>query len=272
MKTVSVQRFVEGVNSIYVEQPGYQLGHDGSDGTCDCIGMPRGGLERAGATDVKNMRGTNQAARKAIENLSELKLESQLSVGDVVLKVRDKDDPSMPLPDQYRKGGSDYDPEVGETNFTHIGTVTKIFPLEITHMTSPKPKKDSSIKGWSWFGQLPWVEYIPFDEDIIPDIDTATVFSENGKPVKMRQKPSTSCRVYDEVPCGAVVNVIDWDCATDKSGNAWSSIAYGNRVGWFMMSRFLYSELFVTVTIPGLTKEQADELLRQYPDGYITAG
>ena len=142
MKTVTVDQFCKGVESICVEQPAYREGGDGSDGTCDCIGMSRGGLERAGATDITNMRGTNQAARKTIKNLQKIKKADQLKKGDQVLKVRDKDDESMKLPDRYRKGGADYDPTWGETNFTHIGTVTKTDPLEITHMTSPTAKKD----------------------------------------------------------------------------------------------------------------------------------
>ena len=159
MKKISPEQYVDGVESIYVEKPSYQLGHDGSDGKCDCIGMCRGGLERAGVDDVSGMRGTNYAARHTIKNMAKIESEDQLMLGDVVLKTRDKDDKNMPLPDQYRKGGSDYSKEWGETNFTHIGTVTHVHPLEITHMTSPTAKKDTSLKGWSYFGELPWVTY-----------------------------------------------------------------------------------------------------------------
>ena len=48
MKTISAEKYVEGVNSIYIEQPTYRTGGDGSDGTCDCIGMCRGALKRSG--------------------------------------------------------------------------------------------------------------------------------------------------------------------------------------------------------------------------------
>ena len=179
MSKITAEKYCEGVNSIYVEKPEYQKGHDGSDGKCDCIGMCRGGLKRGGATGVTNMSGTNQAARKTIKNLQALKGTDQLLIGDVVLKTRDKDDPDMPLPDRYRKGGADYDPKWGETNFTHIGTVTCLKPLEITHMTSPTAKKDTKLKGWGYLGELPWVKYSaapepgpepdpdpPFDPDI----------------------------------------------------------------------------------------------------------
>lgn len=270
---VSASKYCDGVESIYIENPDYELGHDGSDGKCDCIGMPRGALERAGATDVRNMRGTNQAARKTIENLQNLKSESQLRVGDVVLKTRDPNDANYPLPDRYRKGGADYDPTWGETNFTHIGTVTHVNPIEITHMTSPKAKKDKSIKGWSFYGELPWVEYGSGPEPG-PDPQEATVYSENGRPVKMRQKPSTSCKMYDEVPCGEVVEVLTKDCTTDKAGNVWSKISYGSRTGWYMMSRFLIFDepvgTLYTVTIPNLMEDQANNLLAMYPGSWKT--
>ncbi|MBR3237016.1 MAG: hypothetical protein IKF99_01110, partial [Oscillospiraceae bacterium] len=118
---ITVERFIEGIESIYREKPEYKTGHDGSDGFCDCIGMPRGALKREGVTGIKNMNGTNTAARKTIVGLAKIESTSQLCLGDVVLKVRDTDDPDMPLPDKFRKGGSDYDPTWGETNFTHIG-------------------------------------------------------------------------------------------------------------------------------------------------------
>ena len=44
MKQITPEKYVEGINSIYIEQPTYRTGGDGSDGTCDCIGMVRGAL------------------------------------------------------------------------------------------------------------------------------------------------------------------------------------------------------------------------------------
>lgn len=262
MTQITPEKYVEGVDSIYVEQPAYQLGHDGSDGTCDCIGMPRGALERKGVTGVTNMRGTNQAARKTITGLQQLKKAGQLCLGDVVLKVRDKDDKSMPLPDQYRRGGSDYSEKFGEINFTHIGTVTRVDPLEITHMTSPTAKKDTSIKGWTWFGQLPWVSAdaeVPEE----PAAQTwATVCAESGKTVKMRARPSTLCRTYWDVPIGAQVILTD-------PGEDWSGITWAGRSGW-MMSRFLVTGDMYTVTISGLDRLTADEIIGIY-GGTMTA-
>lgn len=278
MKKVSVEKFVAGVNSIYAEKPKYAEGCDGSDGTCDCIGMVRGGLKRAGATDIKNLYGTNQAARKAIRQLGRIEYVKNLRVGDVVLKTRSKDDPAMPLPDRYREGGADYDPAVGETNFTHIGTITSTDPIEITHMTSPTAKKDKSIKGWTYSGTLPWVDYDPDPEptpEPEPEPEYATVYAENGKPVKMRAKPSTSCSLYWEVPCGAEVQVYDWEASTDQNGITWSRIQWAGQDG-YMMKKFLRAENDKggswTVTIRGLTFEEAEQLCMDWNDATMKRG
>lgn len=261
MKTISPEKYVEGVNSIYTEKPEYQEGHDGSDGKCDCIGMCRGGLEREGVTGVTNMRGTNQAARKAIRNLQKISSEKQLRLGDVVLKVRDKDDKNMPLPDRYRKGGEDFDPDVGETNFTHIGTVTKTNPLEITHMTSPTAKKDTKLNGWTWTGNLPWVERSAEPD---PGVEWATVWAEKGSTVKMRAKPSALCRLYWDVPIGSQV-------VLTEPGEKWSAIIWAGQSG-YMMSRFLITGgATCTVTIKGLNRKTAEEIVQKY-GGEITGG
>ena len=264
MKKISQDKYVEGVNSIYIEQPKYRVGGDGSDGTCDCIGMGRGALIREGIpeSEIKGMNGTNYAARHTILDLQKIKKKAQLQVGDVVLKTRDKDDPDMRLPDKYRKGGSDYSEKWGETNCTHYGTVTREWPnLEITHMTSPTAKKDYKLGNWKLFGQLPWVKYdaeAPAEEDK-PVNEWVRVYSENGKPVKMRAKPSTLCRTWWEVPNGSEVILME-------PGDTWSGIIWAGRSG-YMMTKFLREGEQVqtyTVTIKGMTKEQAEELARTY--------
>ena len=274
MKKVTVEKFIAGVGSIYEEMPSYEEGHDGSDGKCDCIGMVRGALLRAGATDVKNLRGTNQAARKAINDLRKLTSVAGLRVGSVVLKTRDADNPSMPLPDRYRKGGSDYDPDVGETNFTHIGTVTGLDPLVITHMTTPKPQKDKSLKGWSYAGELPWVNYDDQPEPEPPKPEppkptTAVVFAHTGSTVNMRRSPNIGAALVERVPVGETVEVLQY-------GDEWCHIKWK----WFkgyMMTRFLIFDgdvppIKYTVTIPGLSKEYAERILMDFPNGTMTAG
>jgi hypothetical protein len=260
MKKVSVSQYVDGVNSIYVEKPSYETGHDGSDGKCDCIGMCRGGLKRAGATDVIGMSGTNYAARYTIKDLKKIDSVNSLKVGDVVLKTRPADDPTMPLPDKYKKSGAAYNGDL--TNYTHIGTVTHVNPLEITHMTSPTAKKDNKLGKWVYVGWLPWVtdSVEPSPEPVEPQ--TATVWAEHGTTVKMRAKPSTSCKTYWDIPIGTTVIV-------DVSGDEWSQITCNGRTG-YMMTKFLVLDgVYYTVTIPHLTMPDADNLVKTFPGAVI---
>lgn len=70
-------------------------------------------------------------------------------------------------------------------------------------------------------------------------IEDATVWSDNGKPVKMREKPSQSCKLYDDIPVGTVVAVDAYNACTDAKGNRWSKVSYGIRKGWYIMTKFL---------------------------------
>ena len=225
MSKISVNKYVEGVNSIYVEQPSYRLGGDGSDGTCDCIGMPRGALEREGVTGVRNMGGTNQAARKTIENLREIIGTSDLQLGDVVLKTRDADDPNYPLPDKYRKGHPEYDERWGETNFTHIGTVSRVYPLEITHMTSPTAKKDTRLGNWRYVGQLPWVQRGDDPQpEPVPEGDAVVT----GNRAALRTAPTTQASVILRVNTGETVKV------ETPPPSEWEYVSYKGKRGYMM--------------------------------------
>ena len=45
---MTVQDFLREVEAIQDERPQYKLGHDGSDGYCDCIGLVIGAMRRNG--------------------------------------------------------------------------------------------------------------------------------------------------------------------------------------------------------------------------------
>ena len=223
--TVPVSLFLQCVKQIADEKPRYKLGHDGSDGLCDCIGLIRGALNRAGANPT-NMRGTNEAARKSIRNLHRIKKVADLQLGQVVLKVRDMDDPDYPLPSKYRVGGKSYNGDL--TNYTHIGVVSQIGPLRITHMTSPTAQHDTRLGKWIYAGDLPWVS----SDESGGERMKATVTSENGGPVRVRTCPGGD--TITKLPVGTQVEVI-------TSGPEWSVIRYPGGSGYIMTS-FLGAE------------------------------
>ena len=55
---VHMQSWLNKVDEIAAEGPSYKLGHDGSDGTCDCIGA----IRRAGASGPAPTAATGRRA------------------------------------------------------------------------------------------------------------------------------------------------------------------------------------------------------------------
>ena len=60
----------------------------------------------------------------------------------------------------------------------------------------------------------------------------ARVVAPSGKYVKMRREPDVRCRLYEEVPVGAMVTLVG-------PGEKWAKISYGRRKGWYMMAQYL---------------------------------
>ena len=98
-----VSKFLAGVAEIESLKPIYRQPGDGSDGTCDCIGLIIGAVRRMGLKWT-GIHGCNWAARKEISDLRPLKSTSQLEKGMIVLKARDQGNSSWKLPERYRKG------------------------------------------------------------------------------------------------------------------------------------------------------------------------
>ena len=222
---VSVENFINNINILHSRKLKYKLGHDGSDGYCDCIGMDRGALKMAGESDA-GLSGTNYAARYTIKNLTKITSASQLKLGDVVLKVADINHPKYPLPAKYKKGGSHYNGDL--KNYSHIGTVTKVNPLEITHMTSPTSKKDTKLGNWKYVGQLPQVSY---ESEVVAVVEYATVI--DGA-LNLRKDKSTSSIKLTSIPNGSKV-------AVTEHGDTWCKVVYNSYTG-YAMTKFLSFE------------------------------
>lgn len=225
MAKVALNLFINNVNSIYNEQPKYANGCDGSNGTCDCIGLCRGALKRAGGSTA-GLSGTNYASRYTIKNFKKISSVSQLKMGDVVLKGRpySKDD-SYPLPTKYLPGGAYYNGDT--TNYYHIGVVTRTDPLEITHMTSPSAKKDTKLGGWNYFGQLPQVDY----DKVVVIVEYATVV---GGALNMRKDSDRNSAKVTTIPSGSKIAIIE-------KGSVWCKAQYNSYTG-YVMTQYLKFE------------------------------
>ena len=97
---ISLRAFLTGVQENVARIHSYQLGHDGSDGTCDCIGLIIGAIELAGG-NWPWTHGSNYAARYRINNLHYVSSASQLSRGDIVFKAKEPGDDGYDLPSRY---------------------------------------------------------------------------------------------------------------------------------------------------------------------------
>lgn len=230
------EHFVSGCERIVKAKPKYELGSSDLK-KCDCIGMDKYSFRINGVPF--STTGTNWSFRNQVRNKREIHSASDLRYGDVVFKMKRPDEKGYNLPSKYRPGGSAYNGDLND--YCHIGTVKSVSPLRIIHMTSPTAKTDTSIGNWKWVAS--WKEeYVRDDgsETVLPDPtpepvpnkDTATVYADSGRWVKMRKEPSTKCRIYDEVPIGAVVKI-------EEFGYEWTKISYGKRKNWYMMTKFL---------------------------------
>lgn len=195
----------------------------------DCSGMFVKMYRDQGA---KIYHGSNTIFREYCSETGKITSAKDLQVGMAVFKCKPWTDAD--------KGNKWYGTEPG--NLSHIGFVTSVNPLEITHCTSPVAKTDSSIGKWAYWGKLKDVDYggSPSpepgpDPEPTPVIKTMYVYAENGKPVNMRRKASKQAALVERVPVGASVI---WQ---KDDGNGWAYVKYHGFVGW-MMDCYLVSE------------------------------
>ena len=244
MSLVSVDNFINGLNSICLSKPIYKAMHDGSDGSCDAIGFIRGGLLRSGATKIRNMKDINQFVRKTDLNRHAISASSKR--GSIVLKVNPVDYKIMPLPSKYRQGGDEYNGDLN--NYTDIGVVVNESPVKIMHMTHDGIVVDDSIEEWNEEGWLPYVE-----EGDNPPVTTAKICS-NGSNVKIYANPSFSCKDFAEVEDGTLLMVIK-DC------EPWMNVVCGN-INGYVLKKFV--NVVETSNNGGLSQKDREELEKAY--------
>ena len=221
---ITLERFLAAVQENVDRIHAYESGHDGSDGKCDCIGLIIGAVKLAGGS-WPGVHGSNWAARNAINGLSYIPGAANMYLGEIVFKAKEPGESGYNLPGRY-------DSSPDKRDYYHVGVVTSVYPLCITHCTSVEGgiKRDTTQGAWKYGGELKYVDYandVPSDEPLYRAIVTA----DNGYPVKMRSQPSTNAQVIASVPLGTDVEVQD-------VLDGWSQIIYNGTTG-YMMSKFL---------------------------------
>ena len=145
--SVAQSAFLAAVDAIAAEHPAYRLGGKAADGTCDCIGLIIGALNRCGAK-WPGIHGSNWAARNAMVCLKPVSGVGDLAVGNLVYKAKAPGQAGYRLPDRYAA-----DPD--RNDYYHVGVVRSISPLRIIHCTSPGGvKTDARLGRWACAGGL----------------------------------------------------------------------------------------------------------------------
>ena len=242
-----LEAFIAQVEAIAQASPVYRLGGDGSDGTCDCIGLVIGAIRRAGGSWT-GTHGSNYAARYEMRELLPVTDAGELCLGDVVYKARTPGQAGYALPERYKS-----DPD--QRDYYHVGVVTAVSPLQITHCTSPGIVRDTKLGKWTYRGRLEKVDY-DGTEVVETMVQTATVVADSGDDVKMRSTPSQTDGLYWKVPVGDKVQVAYVE-------GEWAKVRYGDRTG-YMMAKFLVMDAptqGATQTTPGSNQGDASEII-----------
>ena len=216
---ISKDKFLEKVKEIATSKPTYKLGHDGSDGTCDCIGLIIGAIRRSGGSWT-GIHGSNYAARYEMRELLPVTDAGELCLGDVIYKARTPGQAGYALPERYKN-----DPD--QRDYYHVGVVTAVEPLEITHCTGPGIVRDTKLGRWTYRGRLEKVDY-DSAEVVETMVQTATVVADSGDDVKMRSTPSQTDGLYWKVPVGDKVQVAYVE-------GEWAKVRHQGRTGYMMV-------------------------------------
>lgn len=237
---ISLERFLNGLKKNAARIHGYKLSCKGDNGLSDCIGYIIGGLELEGQK-WGGTHGSNYAARYRTKKLHKVSKADDLKLGQVVYKAFKPGNSNYSLPDRY-KSGSDLN------DYYHVGVVTSVSPLEISHCSTGGMHYDKKIGQWSYAGNCSLVDYDskvdPHDTDPEP-VGRMVVDVPDDTSVNLRNKPSTSSNILTRIPEGTVVEV------TSTTGQ-WSHVKYSyNKIGTgYVMSQFLNGD---TVDVPNDT-------------------
>lgn len=228
---IPAAKFVQAVDKAARNIRKYVWGESGDNGKSDCIGLIMDALGLCGFK-WPGQHGTNWTARNAMKELKKLAVTGDLFLGEVVFKARAPGDEKYKLPDAYKNSGDLFD-------YYHVGVVTAVNPLCITHCTDVAGgiQRDNKLGAWAWGGKLKYVDYDGEGSEESMDFPyVAEVYAPNKYPVKMREEPNQDANILEKVDQGTLVDVLA-EIGTEEDGK-WCFIRHGARTG-YMMKKFL---------------------------------
>lgn len=221
---ISAQQFVDAVEQNARRINAYQLGHDGSDGACDCIGLIIGALRLCGESWT-GIHGSNWSARNAMRGLQKISSPEETELGMVVYKAREPNERGYALPERYHSGTDLRD-------YYHVGVVTKVSPLQITHCTGVPGgiRRDTALGAWRYGGVL---KQMANGKEPAEMGDEYRVVGGN---LNLRREPSRNAQRLLSIPDGSLV----YAQASDQPG--WMRVAYSDQTGYCMAQYLEKSE------------------------------
>ena len=222
---IALTAFLNAVRENVSRITHYEKGGDGKGGGCDCIGLIIGAVRLAGGA-WNGTHGSNWAARNAIDRLEQIAGSREMFPGEIVFKAKYPHEEGYDLPDAY-------DESPDQRDYYHVGVVTCIDPLCITHCTSVPGgiQVDNKQGQWRYGGKLKYVDYAAEEPMQEEPLYIAAVTAPSGNTVNLRSGPSTKNKVLARVPIGAEVEVYD-------VLDGWSQVSWAGKNG-YMMSEYL---------------------------------
>lgn len=87
----------------------------------------------------------------------------------------------------------------------------------------------------------------------------------NKQRVNLRKRPSIKSALVDRVPCGETVEILNDE-------GEWSQVRWKNETGYMMSTFLIKDQELVSVLIPDIPFEEAENLIRMYPGAEIWDG
>lgn len=211
--------FVKYVRENVARINTYSLGGNGTGGKCDCIGLIIGALYISGY-GWNGTHGTNYAVRNKMKTFAPIGSKADLAIGHLVYKAKTPEDSGYALPSAYKNSPD-------RNDYYHVGVVTGVDPLEITHCTSVSGgiKVDTAVGKWSHYGELEGVEYDAAETPLM------SKYRVTGGKLALRQGASTGATLIMFMKDGAEVEAVPRE-------DGWSYVLYNGRTG-YSMTRYL---------------------------------
>lgn len=238
---ISLSKFMNGCKRNAQRIKGYKLCCTGANGLSDCIGYIIGSLELEGQK-WNGTHGSNYAARYRTRNLHKVTSASQLKLGELVYKRNEPGTKAW----QDSFPHNTYKNHPDKNDYYHVGVVTSVNPLEISHCSGGGMHYDKSLGKWAYAGYCSLVDYGAGSTPVVTPVEQTTsdgavtgpckahVDVPDDTTVNIRSAMSTGSKVLVKANEGTEVNVL-------SVSGSWAKVEYSfNKVGTgYVMKKFI---------------------------------